>query len=163
MCHLSWDFLQDAPINHHMLHGDGDCSKVKLLCCQSSCLNYFSLREILLHVKLDYKKHCSMPLLSYVLAHNEPTLTNTAHVCALDLRIRVLPYPHLPGHYITLCHCHSHNLVTINDLGKSNGIQSFKITNLCGHLLFDSMDPALLVGVHNDDDDDDTSLAGVSI
>ena len=25
-----------------------------------------------------------MPLLSYVLAHNEPTLTNTAWACALD-------------------------------------------------------------------------------
>ena len=42
--------------------------------------NYFSPRKILHHVKLDYKKHCSVPLLSYVLAHYEPTLTNT--VCA---------------------------------------------------------------------------------
>ena len=41
-------------------------------------------QEILHHVKLDYKKHCSMPLLSYILTHNEPTLTNTVHVCALD-------------------------------------------------------------------------------
>ena len=48
------------------------------------CSNYFSPREILHHVKLNYKKHCSMPLLSYILAHNEPTLTNTAHVQALD-------------------------------------------------------------------------------
>ena len=36
------------------------------------------------------------------------------------------------------------------------------MTNLCGHLFFDSMDPALLAGV-DDDDDDDTSLAGVPI
>ena len=27
----SWDSLQDAPKNCHMLHGDGDCNKVKLL------------------------------------------------------------------------------------------------------------------------------------
>ena len=46
--------------------------------------NYFSLREILHHVKLNYKKHCSMPLLSYVLTHDEPTLTNTVCTHALD-------------------------------------------------------------------------------
>ena len=46
--------------------------------------NYFSLREILHLVKLSYKKYCSMPLLSYVLAHNEPTLTSAVHVHALD-------------------------------------------------------------------------------
>ena len=48
------------------------------------CSNYFILREVLHHVKLDYKKHCSVPLLSYVLTHDESTLTNTAHACALD-------------------------------------------------------------------------------
>ena len=48
------------------------------------CSNYFSPREILHHVKLDYKKHCSVPLLSYVLTHDEPTLTNTACVHAVD-------------------------------------------------------------------------------
>ena len=46
--------------------------------------NYFSPREILHHVKLDYKKHCSMPLLSYVLTHDEPNLTNTVCIYALD-------------------------------------------------------------------------------
>ena len=25
-----------------------------------------------------------MPLLSYILTHDEPTLTNTVHMCALD-------------------------------------------------------------------------------
>ena len=77
----------------------------------------------------------------------------------------MLPYPHSPGHYMTLCHCHSHNpttIVTINALGKSNSIQNLKITNLHGHLLFDSMDPALLAGV-DDNNDNDTSLAGVPI
>ena len=48
------------------------------------CSNYFSQREILHHVKVDYKKHCSMPLLRYVLTHDEPTLTNTVHMHALD-------------------------------------------------------------------------------
>ena len=60
--------------------------------------------------------------------------------------------------------------MTIDALGKSDSIQNLKITDLCRHLLFDSMDPALLAGVdyNNDEDtslagvhDDDTSLAGV--
>ena len=50
--------------------------------------------------------------------------------------------------------------MTIDALCKSDGIQNLIITNLCGHLLFDSMDPALLAGV-DDNDDDNTSLAGV--
>ena len=50
--------------------------------------------------------------------------------------------------------------MTIDALGKSDGIQNLMITNLCGHLLFDSTDPALLAGV-DDNDDKDTSLAGV--
>ena len=76
----------------------------------------------------------------------------------------MLSYPHSPGHYMTLCHCHSSNptiIVTINALGKSDGIQNLKITDLHRHLLFDSLDPALLAGVDDDDDDDDTSLTGV--
>ena len=45
--------------------------------------------------------------------------------------------------------------MTIDALGKSNGIQNLKITNLHEHLLFDSMDPV------DDNDDAATSLAGV--
>ena len=61
---------------------------------------------------------------------------------------------------------------TINALSKSNGIQNLKITDLCRHLLFDSIDPALLAGVDDADDEgtslarvygDNTSLAGVPI
>ena len=51
----------------------------------------------------------------------------------------------------------------IDALSKSDGIQNVKITNLCGHLLFDSSeDPAWLAGV-DDTDDKDTSLAGVPV
>ena len=42
-------------------------------------------------------------------------------------------------------------------------MQNLKISDLHGHLLFDSTDPALLAGVDDDDDDDDTSLAGVQV
>ena len=56
--------------------------------------------------------------------------------------------------------CLSTIIATIDALGKSNGIQNLKITDLCGHLLFDSTDPVLLAGV-DDDNDEDTSLAGV--
>ena len=60
-------------------------AKLNYFPTKGGCSNYFSPWEILHHVKLDYKKHCSMPLLSYVLAHNEPTLINTAHACAFGL------------------------------------------------------------------------------
>ena len=81
--------------------------------------------------------------------------------------VQMLPYPHLPGHYKTLHHCIPAAptiIATINTISKSNGIQNLKITDLHGHLLFDSsMDPALLAGVdeYNEDNDEDTSLAGV--
>ena len=48
---LIMGFLKKCPTNCYLLHGNGDCSKVKLLSC---CLNYYSPREILHHVKLDY-------------------------------------------------------------------------------------------------------------
>ena len=78
----------------------------------------------------------------------------------------MLSYSHSPGHYMTLHHCCSCNpalIVTINALSKSDGIENLKITDLHGHLLFDSSeDPALLAGVNDTDDkDEDTSLAGV--
>ena len=58
---------------------------------------------------------------------------------------------------MTLHHCHSRNpiiIATIDALGKSDGIQNLKITDLCGHILFDSMDPALLAGVDDNEDDE---------
>ena len=59
-------------------------AKLNYFPAKGGCSNYFSPREILHHVKLNYKKHCPGPLLSYVLTHDEPTLTNTVCACALD-------------------------------------------------------------------------------
>ena len=74
---------------------------------------------------------------------------------------------HFPTHqvvtqtYVTVVPATPTLTVTIDDLGKSDGIQNLKITNLHGHLLLDSSkNPALLVGV-DDADDKDTSLVGV--
>ena len=151
-------------------------AKLNYFPTKGGCSNYFSPREILHHVKLNYKKHCSVPLLSYVLTHNEPTLTNTAHVCALDclflcaIHMKQGGYEcyHISTHqvitqpYITVIPTTPTLIMTINALGKSDGIQNLKITDLCGHLLFDSTDPALFAGVdHDDDAAADTSLAGV--
>ena len=174
---MSWDSLQDAPMNHYLLHGDGNHSKVKLLSHKRWPSNYFSLREILHHVKLDYKKHCSVPLLSYVLTHDEPTLTNTVCTCALDcLSLHAIQTKqggyecyHVPTcqvitqPYVTVVPVTPAIIATIKTLGKSDGIQNLKITNLCGHLLFDSsVDLALLAGV-DDTDDKDTSFGGVPV
>ena len=78
-------------------------AKLNYFPTKGGCSNYFSLTEILHHVKLNYKKHYSVPLLSYVLTHNEPTLTNTAH--ALDcLFLRTIQggYEcyHIPTHQV---------------------------------------------------------------
>ena len=59
-------------------------TKLNYFPAKGGCSNYFSPREILHHIKLDCKKHCSMSLLSYVLAQDEPTLMNTLCTCALD-------------------------------------------------------------------------------
>ena len=161
-------------------------AKLNYFPTKGGCSNYFSLREILHHVNLNYKKHCSVPLLSNVLTHNEPTLTNTAHAHALDCLFLCAVHTKQGGYecyhiptcqvitqpYITVVPTTPTIIATINALGKSNGIQNLKITNLCGHLLFYSTDPDLLPGVHDDDDKDislagvqgdDTSLAGVPI
>ena len=130
-----------------MLQGDGNCSKVKLLSHQRWLLNYFSPREILHHVKLDYKKHCSMTLLIYVLTHDEPTLTNTAHACALDCLFLCTVHTKHGGYecyHIPTCQIITQPYVTvipstlaiiamIYALSKSDGIQNLKITNLHGH------------------------------
>ena len=49
-------------------------AKLNYFPAKGGCSNYFSPRG----------KHCSVPLLSYVLIPNEPTLTNTVHAHALD-------------------------------------------------------------------------------
>ena len=77
---------------------------------------------------------------------------------------------HIPTHqvitrpYVTVIPATPTIIVTIHTIGKSDSIQNLKITNLYGHLLFDSsMDPALLAGVddYDKDNDEHTSLAGV--
>ena len=117
-----------------------------------------------------------MPLHSYILAHDEPTPTNTAYVHALDccflhaIHMKQGGYEcyHIPTHqvitqpYITVIPTTPTIIVTINALSKSGGIQNLKITDLHRHLLFDSMDPALLAGVDGNDDNNN-SLAGVPI
>ena len=61
-------------------------AKLNYFPTKGGCSNYYSPSEILHHDKLNHKKHCSVPLLSYVLTHDEPTLANTVHVHALDCR-----------------------------------------------------------------------------
>ena len=76
-------------INYKMLPRTVICymettAKFNYFPAKGGCSTYFSPREILHHVKLDYKKQISVSLLSYVLSHDEPTLTNTTCVHALD-------------------------------------------------------------------------------
>ena len=124
-------------------------AKLNYFPTKGGCSNYFSPSKILHHVKLDYKKPCSMPLLSYVLTHDEPTLTNTAHVYALDCLFLCTMHTkqgryqcyHIPTcqvitqPYVTVIPTTPAIIATINALGKSDGIQNLKITDLHRHLL----------------------------
>ena len=132
-------------------------AKLNYFPTKGGCSNYFSPSEILHRVKLNYKKHCSMPLLSYGLTRNEPTLTNTVHARALDclflaaIQTKQGGYEcyHIPTRqvitqpYLTVIPATPAIIATISVLGKSDGIQNLKITDLHGHLLFDSSEDLL--------------------
>ena len=95
-------------------------AKLNYIPAEGGNSNYFSPSKTLHHVKLDYKKPCSVPLLSYVLTHDEPTLTNTVCTQALDclllctIQTKQGGYEcyHVPTHQVmcmTFCHCCSCN------------------------------------------------------
>ena len=148
-------------------------AKLNYFPAKGGCSNYFSLREILHHVKLDYKMHCSMPLLSYVLAHDEPTLTNTVHEHALDCLFLCTVQTKQGGYecyhiptcqvitqpYVTVIPATPAIIATINALGKSDGIQNLKITDLCRHLLFDDRIPSTTPGAEPPRDAKDSGSA----
>ncbi len=154
-------------------------AKLNYFPAKGGCSNYFSPREILHHVKLDYKRHCLVPTLSYVLAHEEPKLSNTNRARALDcIYLRAVQNKqggyecyHIPTRqvitrpYVTVVPAPDSIVAAVDALGKSDGIQNLKITDLRGRLLYDSTtDTALLAGVDNDEDDqDDTSVTGVPV
>ena len=107
-----------------------------------------------------------MPILSYLLTHDEPTLTNTVYMHALDclflhtIQTKQGGYEcyHIPTHqvithpYVTVIPATPAIIATINTISKSNGIQNLKLTDLFRHLLFDSsVDPALFAAVANAD------------
>ena len=148
-------------------------AKLNYFPAKGGCMKYFSPQEILHHVKLDYNKQCSVPLLQ----HCSSMCIGLSFLCAVHIKQGGYECYHISTRqvitqpYITVVPATPAIIVTIDTLCKSDSIQNLKITNLCGHLLFDSMDPALLAGVDDDDDDtslvgvqgDDTSLAGVPI
>ena len=74
-----------------------NAAKLNCFPTKGGCSKYFSLSEILHHVKLDYTKHCYVPLLSYILIHNEQTLTKTVHMHLLDFLSYVLFKPRKVG------------------------------------------------------------------
>ena len=63
-------------MNHYIYMEMETTAKLIYFPAKGGSSNNFSLRGILYHVKLNYKK-CSVPLHSYVLTHDEPTHTNT--------------------------------------------------------------------------------------
>ena len=139
--------------------------KLNFFPAKGGCSSYYSPREIMHHVKLNYKLHCSVPTLSHVLAHEEPKPTNTARARALDcLYLRSTDNAqgghevyHIPTRqvltraYVTVVPITQTVIDTVNKIGYSEGVKNLKITDRKGQVMFDS---ASIAGVDGDDDDD---------
>ena len=158
-------------------------AKLNYFPAKYGCSKVYSPRMILHHTTLDYVKHCKIPILSYVLAHDEPVFTNTVRARALDcLYLRALPNNNAGGHemyhiptrrvisraHATVVPAPQSILDAVNAIGKSEGIKDLKIetreqsrlgllsSSLAG--VDDTVDPP---NDDDDDDDDDASSAGV--
>ena len=59
-------------------------AKLNYFPVKAGCSEVFSPRMILHQVPLDYTRHCKTPMLTYCLAHDEPTPSNTMVARALD-------------------------------------------------------------------------------
>ena len=103
---------------------------------------YYSPRDILQLPKLDFKKHCQIPMFTYVQAHDEPTFTNTPMARTLDCIYLRPTSSHQGGHQ--LYHLPTRKIITrhkvtpipmpqaivasVNQIGNQEGMTGFKIT-----------------------------------
>ena len=130
-----------------------ECTKrLNYFPAKGGCSAYYSPREILHKVKISFERHCRVPLLQYVLAHDEPQLSNTLRARALDC-LYVGPTDNAQGGH-ECYHIPSKRLITrafvtpipfnpeviesLDSLGRRQGITDFKITDRRGSLLYNS-------------------------
>ena len=135
---------------------------------------YFSPREIVVQQKLDYSKHCSIPIFSYVQAHDEPNPLNTPDPRTLNC-IYLRPtdtaqgghevFDLMTGAAITRRMCTVIPITqavidTVNAFAKRDGMDKLRVTTKTGQVLWDSswtagVDYEVVDEDDNNDEDDD--------
>ena len=132
---------------------------------------YYSPREIVTGQRLDYKRQCSIPLLSYVVAHDEPQPSNTQAARALDcLYLRPAGDSTQGGHecwhiatgrivnrrHVTKIPVTSSVQAAVEAAAQAEGMTKLHLKSKHGVTLFDSSQIAgvdyTLDAVQNDDD-----------
>ena len=143
--------------------------KLNYFPAEGGCSEYYSPREILHQARLQYDVHCKIPMLSYVLAHNEPKQTNSMSPRALDC-LYISPVENTQGghecyhiqtrSFITRAHVTqvpipSHIIEEVDRIGAREGIKSLKIHDRKTGSIF--YDPGSLAGVEEGTDDSSDS------
>lgn len=144
--------------------------------------SYYSPREILHGIKLDYQKHCTIPLFAYVQAHDEPEPRNSQHARTIDC-IYLRPLANAQGGHellnlvsgrvitrrkVTVIPMTRRIIELVEDMAQTDGMKGLQLRTKSGQRLFES---DRLAGVNtlneNDDeaaeesDNDETQLTGV--
>ena len=114
--------------------------------------NYYSPREIIHKVPLDYNTQCAIAPLSYVLAHNEPSPSNTLRARAIDA-LYLRPLDNTQGGHlvynvdteeiisrrtVTEVPITTELIARIDAIGNKENMKSLKIENKTGQVLYDS-------------------------
>lgn len=119
---------------------------------KGGCSAYYSPREIMHEIKLDYTTQCMIPQLSYVLAHDEPNPTNTTDPRALDC-IYMRPISNAQGGHQVL-HLATNEVIVrrkvtqipitpaiikaVEALARRDNVTPFKMETKHGVLLYDA-------------------------
>ena len=129
---------------------------------------YYSPREILHHQKLDYHKHCSIPMFSYVLATDVKEQSNQNDARAIDA-LYLRPLTNVQGghevldlhtwqpvkrHHVQQLPMTASVIKTVEAKAAEEGMKGLRIRTKTGHILWDSTWTAG-VDYEEDADDDD--------
>ena len=127
-------------------------SKLNYFPSKNGVSDKYSPREIMHKVKLDYKRHCAIPMFAYVQAHEEPQITNTIAQRAMDA-LYIRPTNSMQGGHEVL-NLATNEVVTrrkvtpvpmtqtiinvVNDLAARDKMKKLIIQSKYGHVLYDS-------------------------
>jgi hypothetical protein len=114
--------------------------------------SHYSPREIMHQEKLDYTKQCSIPMFSYVQAHDEPKPSNTQAARTIDC-IYLRPLSNIQGGHelmnlatgktitrrkVTVVPMTQAVIDTVERMASQQGMKGLKLRTKTGNILFDS-------------------------